>query len=121
MADGLAGADRRQPFVGPEPYAALGPKIFAKFLAKEKDTVKKEAWETSTTGRHLKEVWNPLGRGEEILTLNRPDIKDITDFLTGHCGLNAHLHRIGRKDSPTCGFCLEEDETPIHIFTQLHQ
>lgn len=41
----------------------------------------------------------------------------LTQFLTGHGHFNKYLHRMGRKNSPKCDYC-EEDDNADHTFFQ---
>ncbi|KJA12717.1 hypothetical protein HYPSUDRAFT_152278, partial [Hypholoma sublateritium FD-334 SS-4] len=38
----------------------------------------------------------------------------ITQLITNHIPLAAHLHKIGAEDSPTCPCCRESPETVAH-------
>jgi hypothetical protein len=39
----------------------------------------------------------------------------VLQLMTGHCNLGGYLHRIGKRDTPECSFCGEEDETVGHF------
>jgi ribonuclease HI len=59
---------------------------------------------------------NP-GYTGSLLKLNRKDLKLVTEILTGHCHLNEHLTRIGVKDDSECRWCLEDEESSLHVIT----
>jgi len=50
-----------------------------------------------------------------LLSLKRRDLQLISGVVTGHCTLNSHLRTLRIINSPTCGRCLEEDETAEHF------
>lgn len=52
---------------------------------------------------------------EKVIKLSKENIRTLTGLLTGHCNLKKHQHRIGRVDSPLCGGCGIEEETPLHV------
>jgi hypothetical protein len=54
-------------------------------------------------------------RTEELLKLNRNQLRWMTGLLTGHCHLKGHLFKMGLTDSPTCERCLEKEESATHI------
>ena len=39
-------------------------------------------------------------------------------IITGHIGLNKHLHRINRSDTPNCPYCTDTEETVAHFIGQ---
>ena len=39
-------------------------------------------------------------------------------IITGHIGLNKHLHRINRSDTPNCPNCIDTEETVAHYIGQ---
>lgn len=59
---------------------------------------------------------NPPVRGVRTLykNRNRGECAALTQLRTGHAPLNAHLHRIGRAESPLCARC-GVLETPAHF------
>jgi hypothetical protein len=57
-------------------------------------------------------------RKQELLTLTKSELKTITGILTGHNGLNYHMHRIGKSRDENCRLCLEESQTVQHIMCE---
>ena len=93
-------------------------------LTQAKATIKKgmkqewqRLWTNSTKGRHLfnempiigsQDCWNLLA------SVSKRDGALISQLLSGHIPLNAHLHRINISESPLCPHC-DTDETPHHF------
>ena len=50
----------------------------------------------------------------ELLGLQRPDVRVVVGWLTGHCYFNRHLH-VRRVEKRTCRFCQDEVETTEHV------
>jgi len=50
------------------------------------------------------------------LSKNRASL--ITQLRTGHIGLNRHLHKMGRADTPFCPHCPTSEETVDHFVIQ---
>jgi hypothetical protein len=57
-------------------------------------------------------------RTEMLLTLTKSELKTVTGILTGHCGLNHHMHRLGKSQEDTCRLCMEESETAQHVLCE---
>ena len=84
-------------------------------------TMAKEQWnktwlESTTTARQLRRITGRQGikTGPRIY-INLPSRKtcaQIVQLRTRHCGLNSHLHRIGKTDNPSCecGYKMEAVE-----------
>ena len=87
--------------------------------------------------QHVKDqddkTWSIKGTRHSKMTLgnNQPHIKDLKKLLknkndyrtavqliTGHAGLNHHLHKMGLVPSKTCPKCEYEDETVGHFLGQ---
>merc|ERR1711963_1393060 len=48
----------------------------------------------------------------------RKSYRTILHMITGHCGLNKHLHNIKRSDTKMCPNCEETEETVEHFLGQ---
>ena len=46
----------------------------------------------------------------ELLNMSRQQISVVIGLLTGHLGLNGHLHKIGKDINPLCRRCLNGNE-----------
>jgi len=53
----------------------------------------------------------------ELLKMNRSRIKRLVGAITGHCGLNSHLAKMGIASDPKCTCSLGE-ETGYHIICE---
>ena len=76
---------------------------------------------TTDQQRHFrfKSKWTTLNRGfrpdqDALHQLDRKQQTAIFRLRTGHCGLRAHLKRIGQADTATC-HCGNDDQTPEHV------
>ena len=49
---------------------------------------------------------------------NRIRYRTAIGIITGHIGLNKHLYRINRADSPLCPNCSDTEETVAHFIGQ---
>ena len=52
------------------------------------------------------------------LSNNRQDYRTAVHLITGHCGLNKHLHNIGKSNTSACPMCGDEEETVSHFLGQ---
>jgi len=72
-----------------------------------------ERWEASPTS-HFKTMWREKFQAE-VGSLNRGELRIATQLLTGHAGVNYHLHKYKPHIiSKTCPFCQCGDETVSH-------
>ena len=78
------------------------------------------SYEGGQTSKSLLGEGNSLcNRAEEILKLNRADIRIVVELLTGHNNLNKFQHQIGKRRSPACEKCGDNaDETSIHFLCE---
>jgi len=57
----------------------------------------------------------PSGKWSKgLLTMDRNRIARVVEAITGHCGLNSHLRKMGLSSTSQCT-CESEDETGIHV------
>ena len=55
-------------------------------------------------------------RADDLLKLDRHQLKLLTAILTGHAAVRGHLHTVGMCDGdPSCRFCGLETETVQHL------
>jgi len=52
------------------------------------------------------------------LSNNRQDYRTAVHLITGHCGLNKHLHNIRKSNTSACHMCGDEEETVSHFLGQ---
>jgi ribonuclease HI len=117
-ADELARRGSKGTFTGPEPFCGFGLSNFKMSLKQWEDKVKRVNLSKLSQFSHSRHLIEYSGkRTEEYLQLNKKDLCILTSILTGHCGLKAYLHRIGKSQDKTCRFCQVKDETPIHLLS----
>jgi ribonuclease HI len=76
------------------------------------------AWKASPRATRLETVdptFNPRQYMQLITKLPKKHAAILIQLRTGHIGLNAHLNRIRRTDSPLCPCCRRQDETVEHF------
>jgi hypothetical protein len=117
-ADKLARHGSAKPLLGLEP--ALGiPKCSAREAIKNwTENQHYSAWRDLPGHRHGKLfIGRPRKkRADDLLRLNRPQLKMVVAILTGHSPVRMHLNIMGLFDGdPTCRFCRMETETVQHI------
>jgi RNase H len=116
IADQLANEGSDIYFIGPEPFLGY-KKTKCKLILDEWMLRRKKAhFETLPLNSLARRFLSYSSkRTQELLTLTKSELKIITGILTGHNGLNYHMHRIGKSRGENCRLCLEESETAQHI------
>ncbi|KAK9512908.1 hypothetical protein O3M35_001219 [Rhynocoris fuscipes] len=51
----------------------------------------------------------------EVLNLDKQAVRMIVVLLTGHCRLNKHKRNLRIVVDDLCRYCLEEEESAVHI------
>jgi len=76
-------------------------------------------WSAYEGGVHTKRFFLvPDGRwARELLNMDRCRIRRVVGAITGHCGLNKHLAKMGLSNDPNCSCGLGE-ETGVHIICE---
>ena len=97
-ADNLAKEGRRLP----QPETSMS--------YREAKTVIKHRWKANFTQKT--DGYKP--HHDHLNSLSRPEQSTIFRLRTGHCGLRAHLKKIGIAESSMCD-CLIADQTPAHV------
>ena len=49
---------------------------------------------------------------------NRLNYRTAVHLITGHCGLNKHLHNMKKSDTKECPLCGHDEETVSHFIGQ---
>ncbi len=104
------------------PVTSLVPISFIKHLINTKVTnLSHDRWITNKhahtdmiIGNHQKKVFHTLNDNMG----NRIRYRTAISIITGHIGLNKHLHRITRADTPNCPYCTDTEETVAHFIGQ---
>jgi hypothetical protein len=105
------------PFTGPEPACSISIGVAKKAVRdwtnrNRKKTLGIHNWTQTGKGR----IQGPSARRtEDLLKLNRDQLRWVVGLFTGHCHLKGLLFKLGLTDDPICGRCLEEDESATHI------
>jgi ribonuclease HI/exonuclease III len=99
----------------PTPYSKAA--ILRSYAGKiKKRTIR--AWEASPRAAHLKTI-DPTFVARKYMqmieTLPKKHSAILMQLRTGHVGLNAHLYRIKRANSPLCPCCRRYKETVAHF------
>ncbi|KAL7723283.1 hypothetical protein ACLKA6_013325 [Drosophila palustris] len=53
-----------------------------------------------------------------MVCLKKSDLRILTGYLTGHCGLRYHLKKLNLSDTETCKFYALEQETSEHVLCE---
>ena len=122
-ADTLAKVASETVYFGPEPAVGISPtaiKMALKHFVNARHTVR---WSFVPGCRQSKQLVFGLDRyrTKELLSLSRKQLQIATGILTGHCGVQRHLHLMGITDQVNCPFCGKEPETVEHFMCKCSQ
>jgi hypothetical protein len=119
-ADQVAKLESESPFIGPEPACGISAGIAKKAVRDWTNRDHKKYWESLTGLRQPKGFLQgpSVRRTNELLRLNRNQLRWVTGLLTGHFRLKGHLLKMGLTNSPTCERCIEKDESATHILCE---
>tara|TARA_B110000037_G_scaffold141421_1_gene159845 strand:- start:234 stop:767 length:534 start_codon:yes stop_codon:yes gene_type:complete len=99
------------------------PQSYIKRLINDKVTkLNQESWITDGP-RHTKLTLghkniNIIKNLNTSLSNNRQNYRTAVHLITGHCGLNKHLHTIRKSDTSACPKCGDGEETVSHFLGQ---
>lgn len=114
-ADALAREGSLNKLIGPEPGIKVPPSVLKQNITSWKDTAFRKHWNSVNYGRQAKNcITISRKKATFFLSLNRKNIKRLTEILTGHCKLNYHLCKMNISDNPLCDKCGDE-ETAAHL------
>ena len=76
-----------------------------------------ECWKSGKDCKHSKTLTEgpQQGRATKLLNMSRQQLSIVIGLLTGHLGLNGHLHKMGNDVNPLCRSCLSGNETVEHL------
>jgi hypothetical protein len=79
-----------------------------------------ECWKSFKDYKYSKALMEgpEQGRATKLLNMSRQQLSVVIGLLTGHLGLNGHLHRIGKELNPFCRRCLNGNETVEHLLCE---
>ena len=116
-ADELARRGSSRPFTNPEPFCGISISSAGARLSEWMMQEAQRHWD-GVKGCRQSGLFLPnysARRTRGVLDLRRDKLRLVTGFLTGHCGLTRHLHRMGVVTDDACRLCYVEDETAEHI------
>ena len=99
------------------------PQSYIKRLIDDKVTrLNQETWLTDSP-RHTKLTYghkhaNIIKNLNTTLSNNRQNYRTAVHLITGHCGLNKHLHTIRKSNTSACPMCGDGEETVLHFLGQ---
>lgn len=73
-------------------------------------------WRQTQIGEHTKCFLNDIkpNISNQLLCLNKRNMRIAIDLITGHCKVNSHLAELRIRDDPDCDLCGSTRETAIH-------
>ncbi len=115
----IARMNAQRPLVGPEPAVGLMQSQIKRAIELWKSRAHEISWRFAGCSQ-AKELMGDLNRqrATRLLYLDKNNLRLLTGVLTGHCALNRHLANMGLKQDPTCGLCLEEEESAMHFLAE---
>jgi hypothetical protein len=116
--DKLAKPASAKSISGPEPAFGIPKYMAREAIKKWTEHQHLKTWKDMPGCRHSKLFISRLckERADDLLKLNRHQIKLAVSFLTGHAPVRGHLRTIGLfNEDPSCRFCRMETETAQHI------
>lgn len=86
-------------------------------LRRHTEQEQQNLWDKKSDCKHAKAAFPTLNRKitNNLLKLQRQDLRLLVGLITGHCNLNSHLYKLGATDSPMCRGCMQENETVEHV------
>lgn len=117
MADLCAKREANSNLTGPEPYSGLPWSFITANMKKWMYDERNKFWYDLPGLEHSKLFigGHSKRRSENILKLNRKEIKLVTGFLSDHYPVRAKLKLWKLKDDDKCRFCSKESETVEHL------
>ena len=115
-ADQLARLASSSRFIGPEPILPIPASLVYAKAAGSVNRLAADAWANEGTCRFTK-VFLPSLRqrwSRFLIKLNKHRLRQLTQAITGHSVLNAHLFRMRLHPSGLCDYC-GEAETMEHF------
>ncbi|XP_036319943.1 uncharacterized protein LOC118734325 [Rhagoletis pomonella] len=106
--------------IGPDPFLAVGPNTIKEMLRRDNSKLRELHWLGTMGQRQAKSLLGGynLSRYRLLMDLPKEKLRIITGFLTGHCKLRGHLHKLGIWSSDLCRFCDAAKETPLHLLME---
>ena len=107
-------------FTGPEPVLGLPHGVVKRAIGDWMERRHIECWKSGKDCKHSKALKEgpQQSRATELLNMSRQQLSVVIGLLTGHLGLNSHLHKIGKDINPLCRSCLNGNETVEHLLCE---
>ena len=119
FADKLAKNAANIVMVGPEPILPIPYSQVRRAYRQWFRTEHIKKWTNRNNCRVAGLFINPITfPADSALKLPRNTLRKLVGYLTGHCAVQQHLHRIGKANSSMCPKCEEEPESIIHHITK---
>lgn len=114
-ADRVAKAASNSPFIGPQPVLPVSTAYLDNIISKWRYETFIKHWQSLNIANQAKNCITINKKNSKFFTsLNRTNLRRLTNILTGHCHLNKHLTTLGLANSPLCPKC-DEVETAEHF------
>ena len=119
-ADELAREGSGRNLTGPEPGVPVSTRTCSSEVERWTQEEHSRRWEREKGCKQSKASMPRLSRkrARDLIASGRKMIRKLCGILTGHCGLNGHLGRIGVKETTICPACELRKETPLHYMGQ---
>jgi hypothetical protein len=117
-ADTLARQASAMPLTGPEPALGIPKRSAREAIRTWIMNRHHRAWKDLLGHRHGKPFigGSCKKRADDLLKLNRNQLRMVVAILTGHAPVRTHLCTMGLfEGDPTCRYCRKEAETVQHI------
>ncbi|XP_035715971.1 uncharacterized protein LOC118439058 [Folsomia candida] len=116
VADLLAKDGTLTGYLGPQPSIPLSRSTVISSIVNWARLQHTKSWESSKGCLTSKAFLSAPSSGlsSKLLTLNRKNLRSVTQTLTGHCTLNGHLRTMGLVDEAMC-LCGRGPETVFHF------
>lgn len=118
-ADELARLGSVSEACGPEPFLPIPQSLCNAALRDWMRAEQERYWSAYSGGVHAKRFFEKPDKkwSQNLLNMDRCQIRRVIGAITGHCGLNKHLTTMGLLNNPSCSCGLSE-ETGLHIICE---
>ena len=108
------------PLIGPEPFIPISSQLIRAAIASWVHQKHQQEWLRRDDCRQTKQILPFISKqtARFCISLSRAALRLLTQTVTGHNTLNAHLHRMGLLDCPVCAMCGRAEETSFHFLCE---
>jgi len=119
LADELARNGSSSDFVGPEPFCRVPFSSVMNCVNSWERQNMLSYWNRVPGLRQSKRAIDPYRNCTTDMTkFGRQSLRRLISYLSGHCCLNYHLHKMNLIPDPECRLCRDDDETALHILCE---